>query len=184
MVKASSAVPLRSSPPASSLSVEEASAALLALINSRPASPRLDEIEAIIGRVPNAGAEPARCNSGLDEWCGILNAYFEESGRPENEPDERADPLLDALCAKTDVIWAKPVRTWDDLVVRAAMAVYWNCPYPNDILRIAIADSNHGYDDYSLAHVVQGILDLAGLTFDPDVYLLSGPNVLGGRHHG
>jgi hypothetical protein len=183
MVKASSAVSLRSSPPVSCLSVQEASAALLALINSRPASPRLEEISAIIERTVGAVAKSAQRNGDLAEWCDMVSRYLNGSNEDEERTAQSEDALEEALCATTEGIWARPVHTWDDLVVRAAIAVHWNSPdydtdpaYPDDIVRVAIADNGRGYDDYALAHVVRGVLDLAGLTFDSDGRLLSGPN--------
>jgi hypothetical protein len=66
------------------------------------------------------------------------------------------------LCDATNAIWAKPVRTRDDLIVRVAIAVHWNSmltnpAYPDDVL----TRDPRSYDDYALAHVVKGILDMA-----------------------
>jgi hypothetical protein len=61
---------------------------------------------------------------------------------------------------------ARPVRTWDDIIVRAAIAVHWHGPgcdpaYPEHT--IAIEDC---CAEEALAHVVKGILDISGLRFE------------------
>jgi hypothetical protein len=67
-------------------------------------------------------------------------------------------------------IWERPVRTWDDLIVRAAIAVHWFSPYEfdnpvNPEHTIAIEDT---YPEEALAHVVKSILDMSGLKLDRD----------------
>jgi hypothetical protein len=57
---------------------------------------------------------------------------------PETRTDDARDSLNVRLCAATNAIWAKPVRTWDDLIVRTAIAVHWNIeeddlPYPDNV---------------------------------------------------
>jgi hypothetical protein len=67
------------------------------------------------------------------------------------------------------------VRTWDDLVVRAAMAVRWNlpieideAPYPDSV----IADLSSDFAQRAGEHVVRGVLDLIGLQFDVEGRLI------------
>jgi hypothetical protein len=79
--------------------------------------------------------------------------------------------LADRLCEASDAIWSKPVRTWEGLVERTAMAVHWSMPttldeppYPDSV----IADPSSDFEQRALAHVVRGILDLAGVKFDAD----------------
>jgi hypothetical protein len=85
-----------------------------------------------------------------------------------------ADVVDPALVTDTEAIWAKPVRTWDDLIVRAAIAVRWSLPnlgepaYPDCVIN----GPNEDFDRRASAHVVRGVLDLAGLKFDPEGKLL------------
>jgi hypothetical protein len=53
------------------------------------------------------------------------------------------------------------------------MAVHWNVeegpPYPDDVIA---GDHESDFDTRALAHVVRGILDLAGLQFDAEGRLI------------
>jgi hypothetical protein len=66
------------------------------------------------------------------------------------------------------------VRTPDDLIVRAAMAVHWNQgslgdpAYPDYVVNSKEACS----DERALAAAVRGVLDLAGLKFGAEGRLL------------
>jgi hypothetical protein len=121
--------------------------------------------------VPVAPLNAAREKYLASDWHRIVSTFLEEFARPENRTDDARDGLKRHLCDETNAIWAKPVRTWDDLIVRAAIAVHWNgdnvLPYPNDVI-----SGNENFDYRALAHVVRGILDLAGLKFDADGRLL------------
>jgi hypothetical protein len=121
---------------------------------------------------PVAPLNAVRDSYLASEWHRVLTTFHDDWGLPENETAEKRFALLDRLCEAAVAIWAKPVRTWDDLVVRAAMAVHYNPPgrvgelaYPDNVL----ADGDEASaDECSLAHVVRGILDLAGLKFDAE----------------
>jgi hypothetical protein len=55
--------------------VSEAAASILALINSKPQSPRQDELEAIITRVAIAPGLGAAANHHRAEWDRLIEAY-------------------------------------------------------------------------------------------------------------
>jgi hypothetical protein len=108
------------------------------------------------------------------DWNRIVTAFLAETSRPENNGDAQRDGLTDRLCEATNRIWARPVRSWDELVERAAMAVHWNqddehIAYPDDVIA---SDDEFDFDMRALAHVVRGILDLAGLQFDVEGRLI------------
>jgi|SoiMethySBSTD1v2_1073268.scaffolds.fasta_scaffold481731_2 hypothetical protein len=123
----------------------------------------------------------------LARWDGVVRQYLalSEAGAPVGESLEantkRHDSLGQWLCAETEAVWAKPVRNWGDVILRAAVAVHWNSPialgdpaYPRNVLRLAVEDDPYdGYDVHALAHVIRAILDLAGIRFDPEGRLLS-----------
>jgi hypothetical protein len=133
-------------------------------------------LRAIRDAVPASALPRSTPSPALLSWCDTVNAYL-VANEHLGEGDE-AERLSDEFCAATERIWAKPVGTFDDLVVRTAVAVHWNSPgmlddtaYPENIL----ADGpDNSLDDRALAFVVRGILDLAGLSscFDADGRLL------------
>jgi hypothetical protein len=114
-----------------------------------------------------------RNNYLRSDWQRIVTAYLDAMA-VRGITDEEVERLLNDLCENTKAIWARPCATWDDLIERAAIAVYWNSPdepsepaYPDDVLACEPdADHDRGYDDHALAHVVKAILDQAGLRFD------------------
>ena len=173
------------------LSTSAAAAEIAALINSRVSSPRQEEMEAVIAKVGVGATAPVDL-SGLDHWDSVVREYLARSedaapaGESLEDNDRRHDRAGAALCAETEAVWAKPVRNWDDVILRAAVAVHWNSPldagdpaFPNDVLRHAVKDDpQDGYDVHAVAHVVRGVLDLAGLSFDAEGRLLPG----GARH--
>jgi hypothetical protein len=108
-----------------------------------------------------------RDNYLASDWHRILSAYHDDWELPENQTDDRWFALRRRLCEGANAIWAKPVRTWEDRIERAAMAVHWNqiskiAPFPDDSIG---GDPNRNFDWRALAHVVRGVLDLAGLKF-------------------
>jgi hypothetical protein len=200
-----------------SQTVQQTADAILALINSKPKSPTMAEIVAIIVKAmpaPDVGdysREEASPAPGVDslmrhytgaetpgierldaiarqlkaekagasklraetiaalqaaylasDWHRALCAYLEERGRANTE--DELDALESRLGDVTRAISATPVRTPDDLVVRAAMAMHW---YGNNEISNPSCTADH-----VLAAVVRGVLDLAGLKFDAEGRLL------------
>jgi hypothetical protein len=113
------------------------------------------------------------------DWHRIVSAFLKESARLEDRTDDARNSLNRRLADATTTTWAKPVRTWDDLIVRAAIAVHWNIdaeiavntdlPFPDNVIS---SNRNENFDYRALGHAVRGILDLAGLKFDADGRLI------------
>jgi len=167
--------------------VEQAADAIAGLINSRVQSPTRTELVAILSE-NLAGLQNAPAHlDDLARWDGVVRQYLAriEADAPAEESLEsntkRHESLMDWLCAETEAVWTKPVRDWGDVILRAAVAVHWNSPldagdpaYPHNVLRLAVKDDPYdGYDVHAVAHVIRGVLDLAGLRFDQDGRLLS-----------
>jgi hypothetical protein len=117
--------------------------------------------------LPVAPLNAVRDNYLASDRHRILSAYHDDWELPENQIDDRRFALRRRLCEGANAIWAKPVRTWEDRIERAAMAVHWNqiskvVPFPDDSIA---GDPNRNFDWRALAHVVRGVLDLAGLKF-------------------
>jgi len=129
--------------------------------------------------LPRAQLDTARANYLASDWYRIITAHLDAMA-VRGMTDEEVERLLNDLCENTKAIWARPCATWDDLIERAAIAVYWNSPdelseptYPDDVLACEPdADHDRGYDDHALAHVVKAILDQSGLKFDQEGRLL------------
>ena len=120
---------------------------------------------------PLAPSNRARDKYLASDWHRILSAFLEESSR-RARTDAEVTLQEERFGDATNAIWAKPVRTWDDLIVRAAIAMHWNEPldpgdpaYPDDIIS---GNPEERFDARALAHVVRGVLDLAGLKFDAE----------------
>jgi hypothetical protein len=110
---------------------QEAAAAIVALINSSPRSPRQDEIEAILGRIGAAPAHEAsisdlrirlrkameKADAALQVACHLL---------PGTECDladaERARWLEEIAAMEKEI--PNPPRCYEDLAVRAEVARY------------------------------------------------------------
>ena len=165
------------SPPCSktaSAGVKDAAAEIMTLINARPSSPRVEEIEAVIARAVGPATSPCIDRDALAAWDAAVRAYCDGA---DGTDDARASRLLDDLCVTTQATWDRPVRSWADVVLLAAVCVHWNTPgnadepaYPDCVLA---AGPEHQMDQYGTAKLVRAVLDLAGLRFDLDGRLLS-----------
>ena len=102
---------------------------IVALINTRPQSPRLDEIEAIIARVvPGRAVLDAEAMSALSEWDAEVSSHLLDC----KGTDEQIERNGAAYIARCEAIWAKPVQSMADVLVRLAMALNWNSPLSDD----------------------------------------------------
>jgi hypothetical protein len=102
----------------------------------------VEEIAAIIGRaslgdVIDGNEDLARWLEVVDAWLDVDPAYLEDD-HPRHA--EAAD-AHDALCAATQGVWAKPVHSFADVILRFVVAGYWNTaghldylPYPDDVI--------------------------------------------------
>ncbi len=143
--------------------IQQAAAQIVALINASPRSPRVDEIEAIIAKAVLSHHQEPAPDPRLMEWREKVAAYRAAVDAAVTEDDDAVvDAVLDALDTYSHAIWATPVRTFADLLLRAAIAQEWNSPgiigdpeYPHWVFR----KEKPGTDDLALAHVVQAVLD-------------------------
>ena len=125
-------------PNTTTLSVPEAAAAVVHLINVSPRSPRLDEIEAIIAKV--VGASPP---SGIaiyhDRWWAHVQRWIEalaEADVLEDHPhkadlDAANERACEALEALEQQIWEKSIddaRNFADIRLLADMLVNQGWP--------------------------------------------------------
>lgn len=164
-------------------SVDHAAQAIIDVINSKPRSPTKAEIAAIISKALSRPRELEvwYTNFLASDWHRIHSAFQADWERPENTSDDNRFALCERLSEGANAIWAMPVRSWDDLVVRAAMACHWNTTtrpgspaYPGDVIA---GDPTRDFDARALAHVVRGIFDLAGLEFDAEGRLIDAATI-------
>ena len=113
------------------LSSEEAAAAIVALINSSPRSPRQDEIEAILARIMPAPATDVPISDlriRLRKAMANSDAALRVASRlpPGAECDlaeaERAQWLDEIAAMEAEI--PNPPRSFEDLVARAEIARY------------------------------------------------------------
>ena len=120
------------SPTAAKLSSQEAAAAVVALINSNPRSPRQEEIEAIIAKAVSSLPEPSAGSSPLlpkiREAVIRLNEAFDVQGKvhpydkaADDAAQARIDEFQDALEELEDQI-PSPAQSFSDLVAWAEIA--------------------------------------------------------------
>jgi hypothetical protein len=151
---------------------QQAAAEIIALINSKPRTPTQEELAAIIGTTTAVPSLSENGRADLLRWDAIVREYLDAMEALEDDDADDDDlelRLSRALCARAEAIWAQPVRGWEDVILRAAVSVYWNSgraklSYPDFV--IAKDDRWPSMDDRSVAFLVRAILDLAGLSFD------------------
>jgi hypothetical protein len=106
---------------------------------------------------PDVGASTAlQAAYVASDWHRVLSAYLDAANTNVMEED-KLDAHEDQLTDVTRAICATPVRTFGDLVVRAAIAADW--------FRYEISDPT-STDDQVLAALVRGVFDLEELEFD------------------
>jgi hypothetical protein len=156
-------------------SVDHAAQSIVALINSNPRSPTIDELAAVLAPYIKGTQQlaPDAIDGQLNDWVRVVDEYLDKTGHGARRglTDEEHDKIDERFCAVTKAFLARPCRTWNDVVLRAAIAAHWNSPYPDEV--IAENPDKH-FDKQSLAYLVRGILDIAGLAFDNEGRLLSG----------
>ena len=95
--------------------------------------------------------------------------------RQPGKSDKDVEKIEDWFVEGTDSVMRMPIRSLEDLVVLAAIAVHWNSDPDADETypQCVIDDDRHRYlDKRALAHLVKGILDLAGVKLDSEGRLL------------
>jgi len=105
----------------------------------------------------------------LKEWQATLERYLERMAQP-GKTDKDIEKIEDWFAERTNEVLRMPVRSLEDLVTLAAIAVHWNEeaaePYPYWVID---GDPRHDLDRRALADLVKGVLDLAGgVRFDSE----------------
>jgi hypothetical protein len=149
-------------PDTTAMSVTEAAAAIVALINSRSQSPWPQEIEAIIAKV--ATASMPRTVDALPLSADHLNyrqiiaeiARFDEEGCPR-ESEATLEALSEKGMALERKIWATPAKTLADVLLRGEIALF----NENGVME-HLDNPEAYYDDRSIAQLMGAVVDVLG----------------------
>jgi hypothetical protein len=176
MAKASRSVPRADT--CSNPAIAAAAAEIHGLMNSRPRNPTIDELAAVIAKACIGNVLDR--NEDLAKWTAVVDAWLDvDPARLENDHPQHAEAhaVFEALCAASTAIWAKPVRSFADVVLRFGVAGYWNATglldhlvYNDDVIARCEA---RGFDEAGLAYLMRGLMDLTGIEFDADGRLRS-----------
>ena len=115
-------------PQPESLSAPEAAAAIMALINSSPRSPRQEEIEAIVAKVLPSGTAPATpLLTKIRETAARLDEAFDVQGKvkPGDPVEEAAQARIDQLQGDLEDLEGQisnPPQSFADLIAWAVIA--------------------------------------------------------------
>jgi hypothetical protein len=168
-----------------SLTTQQAAAQIVALINSRPHSPRPEEIEAIVARAASSsGVAPLVSPMAADWWRAIRDERdtfarhqqeykaLRASGLDLTEEDaKRSDAEAKAILARTEeatvAVWQAGAKTWADIVLFAELARYWMWDPEDPILdkdfEACLEIHDTSLDTQSVAQLVNAILCAPGL---------------------
>jgi hypothetical protein len=142
------------------LTPSEAAAEIATLINSKPASPRVDEIEAIITKAMATSTATPPLSSEHLAYRKIV-AEIERCNDDPDMPDEETDAALTRLQEQASEleteIWAKPAKTLADLLLRAEIALL----NENGVMD-SLDNPNAYYDDLANAQLIRAVLDVLG----------------------
>jgi hypothetical protein len=157
---------------------EQSADTILALINSQPTTPSKAEIARIITAAASGHTAISRAgHAELKRWDQSVRKHLADLKAADTLDEitlEEEQGLADQIHADAEAIWSRPIRGWEDLVVRTAMVVYWNSEdrhiaYPDCVIA---RGGKYCMDERAFAFLVRGILDLAGLKFDAEGRLL------------
>jgi hypothetical protein len=142
--------------------------------------PRPEEIAALIPAQTPAGGILAPIglvgetptNAAFAEWNAALIAHLDA---PEPRDDEEGDARCAAFRKVTHRAWRAcyPPKTWDDIVMLAAICVHWNCEdeevFPGEVSwSTDPSEAESGLDAYSLGFLMKGILYASRCLLEPD----------------
>jgi hypothetical protein len=162
--------------PIQHLSVQEAAAAIVNLINAKPQTPRQAEIENIIGRVhlnmalvgsvTETAASKARA-----EYLSLIQEIRNHEARRKGSTlaeEEANEPVFDGLCDavstyEREKIWSTPARTWGDVLLYAEAALY----NENGIMA-SRGDDDAYIDERSAAELVNAVITVGRRFFGHD----------------
>jgi hypothetical protein len=158
--------------------VQQAAAEIVALINSRPGTPREAEIAAIIGRIgTDAAAAMSPAHAALyREWRDLIETHVREFGGDDPPSEAEVEALearmaehMDVIFALTDRIHDTPARTWGDVLLFAEVCFWANWPGTDPEGAEAQAEmdagchSMGGLCDFSLVKLIEAIFTVAGI---------------------
>lgn len=142
-------------PNTTALSVSEAAAAIVRLINSSPRSPRPEEIEAVIAKAVVVSAMPPLPPEHLE--YRRLVAEIEQMHARDEEEEEALTLASDRAMAMEDKVWSQPARTLADVLFRGEIALY------NENGVMEYLDRSDGYyDERSVAQLIRAVVDVLG----------------------
>jgi hypothetical protein len=140
-----------------------------ALINSRPVSPRVDELEAIIAEVMTCqdtllrGMTPA---PAVLQWHRIL-AEGDRKSVSGKFTEREWHALLDEQAKLAKQAFAMPIRSWEDVALLGAIAMTYNFAHHDEHdqaeMRKLLAQSDSiGMDQQTIAHLLRAICTMGG----------------------
>lgn len=156
------------------------------LINTRPQSPRIDELEAIIARAavplldcaPALGSVTPALAAAFAEWESV-RVHYEAAGDTcgrTNDKGVRADTQhwVDLFGEKSEAVLALGAQTFADLQLLLPVVIYWNSPlsvnspdYPHCTLETGGHDEGECLEPKSLAYFVRATMGLLGKPQSP-----------------
>ena len=146
--------------PIAQLSVEQAAAQIVALINASPRSPRQDEIAAVIARTAATPPTlPELAPEHLEYRRLIAEAKKQDDeGIPDGEDGDAAvEALQSKIMALERKIWSTPARTLADVLLRGEIALH----NENGIMD-SLNDAEAYYDERATAQLIQAVVDVLG----------------------
>jgi hypothetical protein len=153
----------------------QAAQEIAALINSRPVSPRVDELDAIISSV-------LTCQHTWreDQTLAALQQKLDEATRL-NESDDRdkADAADKALEAVTKRIFAARPITLHNLKLRAVLAKYWQ-EHSHHGEAWDVPDDCDAWEHTVMAHLIDGVLKMGAPPVQPTVELATFQSAVAG----
>jgi hypothetical protein len=140
------------------LNPKQATAAILKLINSRPTSPRQDEIEAIIVRAVLATESPLS-----DDQAGLLEAIHEfdaaqralENAGDDDEDEEARFTAAERRVGELAERLPTPTRSFTEIVLLTQVAHCYAC-----------RDDEADPDQIAAARLIQAIHEFAGIQYE------------------
>ena len=142
----------------------QAAQEIAVLINSRPVSPRIDELEAVISSVmtrQDARQEEQTLAALQQKIAEVDRLYAVAKAEPAGQRAllDRADAADNELAAISKRIFAARPVTLHNLKLRAVLAKYWQQRRPDGKACVTPNDCD-AWEDQCLAHLIEGVLQI------------------------
>ena len=156
--------------------IQQAAGQIVALINSRPASPSEAEIAKIIVRI-GATAAPMSPEHAAHyrEWRRLIEEHVREFCGPDPDTKAEIEGLEKRMAAHMDMIdefacriLATPAQTWGDVLLYAQVCFWTNWPGTDPEGPDAQAEMDAGFSsmgglcDASIIKLIEAIVAVAG----------------------